>query len=205
MMELPLDCGPCSLRRWREADAPALHRHANSPEVWHNLRDSFPERYTIEDARNWIRFIATAGPALHLAIEVAGEAVGGVSLEIGPDIERCSAEIGYWIGKHHWGEGIATAAVRGATEYALAVLPLTRIFALPFLRNPASLRVLEKAGYTREAVLRRSAMKEGVVLDRVLYAFVIEEAPSPGRIPGRITEIHSFTGPPALPLRDDLR
>lgn len=201
MMELPLDCGPCTLRRWREADAPALHRHANSPEVWYNLRDSFPEQYTIADARSWIRSIAAPGPALHLAIEVAGEAVGGVSLEIGPDIERCTAEIGYWIGQRHWGGGIATAALQGATEYALAALPLTRIFALPFLRNPASLRVLEKAGYMREAILRRSAIKDGIVLDRALYAFISEEAPSSGPI----REILSFTSPPALPLRDALR
>ena len=48
----------------------------------------------------------------------------------------------------------------------------TRIFAVPFTRNVASCRVLEKAGYVYEGILRRSAIKDGVIIDQCLYAFI---------------------------------
>ncbi len=69
-----------------------------------------------------------------------------------------------------WGKGIATAAVRALSTYGFKELSLTRIFAVPLINSTASMRVLEKAGYVREGVLRRSAIKEGIVLDQVLYA-----------------------------------
>ena len=84
------------------------------------------------------------------------------------DIERLSAEIGYWLGEAVWGKGIATAAVRTLSTYGFRELELTRIFAVPLISSTASMRVLEKAGYVREGVLRRSAIKEGIVLDQVL-------------------------------------
>jgi [ribosomal protein S5]-alanine N-acetyltransferase len=106
----------------------------------------------------------------HSSVEVGGEAVGGVGLLPKSDIERLSAEIGYWIGEATWGKGIATAAVKTLSTYEFKELGLTRIFAVPLVSNPASVRVLEKAGYVREGVLRRSAIKEGIILDQVLYA-----------------------------------
>ena len=84
-----------------------------------------------------------------------------------------SAEIGYWLGEEYWGRGIVTAALKGLTAYAVETLGICRVFALPFTDNPASCRVLEKAGYVREAVLRRSAVKDGEIKDQALYAFVV--------------------------------
>ena len=86
------------------------------------------------------------------------------------DVERVAAELGYWLGEAFWGRGIMSVAVRAATEYAFSAFGLTRLYALPYARNSVSIRVLEKAGYTREALLRRSAIKDGVVLDQVLLA-----------------------------------
>jgi ribosomal-protein-alanine N-acetyltransferase len=106
---------------------------------------------------------------------VENEAVGGIGLERKSDVERCSAEIGYWLGEDIWRRGIATAAVGALTSYGIEVLSLSRIFATPFANNPASIRVLEKAGYVREGVLRRSAIKEGVILDQVLYAIIDQD------------------------------
>lgn len=89
---------------------------------------------------------------------------------LGTDVERCAAEIGYWLGEQFWGRGIATAAVITLTDYAFTNLNLTRVFALPFARNNGSIRVLQKTGYTLEGCLRRSAIKDGVVLDQLMYA-----------------------------------
>jgi ribosomal-protein-alanine N-acetyltransferase len=165
-----LDCGCCVLRPWREGDESSLVRHANNLEVWRRLRDSFPYPYTYADAEQWIAFVRHQDPQTHFAIEVHGEASGGIGLELGSDIERRSAEVGYWLGEDFWGKGITTAAVRALSGYGFEVLNLTRIFAVPFASSAASIRVLEKCGYIREGIMRRSAIKEGVVLNQVLYA-----------------------------------
>ena len=184
--EMRLDCGRCVLRPWAAGDEPSLARHANNYEIWRNLRDYFPHPYTLADAEQWISFTQQQTPQTLFAVEVGGEAVGGVGLYLKSDIERLSAEIGYWLGEAVWGKGIATAAVRALSTYGFKELSLTRIFAVPLISSTASMRVLEKAGYVREGVLRRSAIKEGIVLDQVLYAltdmdvspYVSEKTPS---------------------------
>ncbi|MQA91763.1 MAG: GNAT family N-acetyltransferase [Gemmatimonas sp.] len=167
---MKIDCGTCRIRRWRSGDEPSLAENANNRAVWINLRDRFPHPYTLKDANDWVLHASGQTPLTNLAIEVDGQAVGGIGLVLNNDVERVSAEIGYWLGEPYWGRGVTTNAVRAVTEYGFATFELTRIFALPFGHNSASLRVLEKAGYGREGVLRRSAIKEGQVLDQIVYA-----------------------------------
>ena len=167
-MRLPL--GVCDVRSWRPADAAAIVRHANNRNVWLNLRDRFPHPYTLRDARKFLASAAGARPETSFAIEVDGAAVGGIGFRIQRDVERIGAELGYWIGETYWGRGIATAAVRAVAEHAMATHDLVRVFALPFAHNRASARVLEKAGFVLEGVLRSSALKDGQILDQLLYA-----------------------------------
>ena len=108
---------------------------------------------------------------------VDGQAAGGVSLTLGQDIERRSAEIGYWLGRAYWGRGVITDAVRAATRYAFEELGMARVFAVPFVRNPASARVLEKAGYLNEGRMHWSALKDGELLDQWLFAAYHEQDP----------------------------
>src|SRR3712207_540250 len=152
-----LDCGRCVLRPWSEGDEASLVGHADNYEVWRRVRDRFLRPYTRVDAERWIAAARRQDPPTQFAIEVEGEAAGGIGLEIGEDIGRRSAEIGYWLGEAYWGRSIATAAVRALTAYGLEALGLTRIFAVPFASNPASMRVLERCGYVREGTMRRSA------------------------------------------------
>jgi len=115
--------------------------------------------------------MATAEPAdTNLAIEVAGEAVGGVGFVPGSDVERFSAEIGYWLSETLWGRGIATEAVVLVTHFTFDQLNMLRVFALPFADNVASRRVLEKAGYECEGILRASSVKFGEPRDQAVYA-----------------------------------
>jgi [ribosomal protein S5]-alanine N-acetyltransferase len=100
--------------------------------------------------------------------------IGGISLLPGIDIERVSAEIGYWLSEDYWGKGIATRAVIAITDYAFDHFDFTRLFALPFATNTASCRVLEKAGFVRDAILRRALIKHGVIHDLALYSSVRE-------------------------------
>ena len=99
-----------------------------------------------------------------------GVLAGGIGLLPGEDIHILTAEIGYWLGEPFWGRGLATAAVSAFTAHAFANLGLRRVFARVLDWNPASARVLEKCGYVLEGRLRRGAIKDGKVVDELLYA-----------------------------------
>ena len=167
-----IDCGICTIRSWQTGDEATLLQHANNRAVWLNLRDRFPHPYTPDDARQWIGFVVGQKLETNWAIDVAGEAAGGIGIVLHDDVERCTAEIGYWLGEAHWGRGIITTALGAVTAYAFDQFGLLRIYAAPFAHNAASARVLEKAGYQYEGTMRRSAIKDGVVLDQLLYACV---------------------------------
>ena len=98
--------------------------------------------------------------------------MGGIGYVAGRDVERYSAEIGYWLGETLWGRGIVSEALVLVTAHAFAELNFLRLFALPFADNPGSIRVLEKAGYLREGVLRSSSVKFGLPKDQIIYAAV---------------------------------
>lgn len=162
----------CAVRSWEPEDALSLARHANDRRIWINLRDRFPHPYTREDARAFLAAAQAATPETRFAIEVDGQAAGGIGYTLHEDVERGSAEIGYWLGAEFWGRGIVTEALRAVTSHALRSHGLARVFAVPFEWNPASFRVLEKAGYVLEGRMRRSAVKDGKIIDQLLYAFV---------------------------------
>ena len=163
----------CTLRPWRPGDEPSLERYANNRNVSRNLRDRFPYPYTATDAKEWIAFAAALTPPVqHFAIVVDGNAAGGISVEPGEGERRRSAEVGYWLGEPLWGRGIATTALRAITEYGFETFDVCRLEAGVFAWNPASARVLEKAGYTLEGRARLAVIKDGQMTDRLLYALV---------------------------------
>ncbi|MGH9388558.1 MAG: GNAT family N-acetyltransferase, partial [Vicinamibacteria bacterium] len=145
-------------------------------EIWRNLRDGFPHPYTLAHARKYIRSASPKEPETRFAIAVEGQAVGGIGFVRSSDVERVSAEIGYWLSEAFWGRGITTEALRAVTRHAIETHGLTRVFAVPYEWNHPSFRVLEKAGYTLEGRLRRSAIKDGRIIDQLLYAYVVPEA-----------------------------
>jgi RimJ/RimL family protein N-acetyltransferase len=161
----------CTLRGLLPSDAPTLQRHADDTAVWRNLFDGFPHPYTMADAQAW------CGGGWRDAGDVFGIVVdGGVIGCVGATPvtapgRSCNAEVGWWIGQTNWGRGIAADALAVFTAWIWPQRPqLTRLFATIFLRNPASMRVADKAGYQREGLLPRSIVKAGEVIDSVLYA-----------------------------------
>lgn len=151
-------------------DAPSLARHADNWNIWIQLRDRFPHPYTEADARSFLSYVTGKQlPATLWAIEVDGEAAGGIGIVLMSDIERVSAEIGYWLGEPFWRRGVVTEALRAVTTHAFAGFELTRIFALPFADNRGSIRVLEKAGYALEGRMPQSAIKNGILRDQLMY------------------------------------
>ena len=165
-----LEGSRCAVRTWHARDVDAIVRHADNVKIAKQLRDRFPHPYTRHNASEFLQFAASAHPPTNLAIDVAGEAVGGVGFVPGTDIERYSVEIGYWLGESMWGRGIATEAVTLVADYVFDALGMLRLFAVPFADNTASCRVLEKAGFTREGIMRASSVKFGESRDQALYA-----------------------------------
>ena len=169
-MDQPI--GEYRIRDWRMEDAPSIARHANNKKIWLNLRDIFPHPYTLSHARAYISNAITVNPATAFAIATPSEAIGGIGLVPGTDVHRFTAEMGYWLAEPFWGRGIMTRAVACMTAYAIGELKLHRVFAEPYTTNPASARVLEKAGFTREGVLRSNVYKDGRVLDQYMYSYI---------------------------------
>ena len=167
-----LDLGDLQIRSWRKSDLDALVRHANNPKIASNLRDQFPHPYTRRDGIDYLEFVREQKPERNFALQYEGEAIGGLGFQLGLDISRISAEMGYWLSESFWGRGFASRAAKAASDWAFEQYKLTRVFALVFSHNAASVRVLENAGFQREGIMRRSALKNGVVLDQFLYAKV---------------------------------
>lgn len=158
------------IRPWRDSDAFSLRRHADDRQVWQNLRDAFPNPYTIGDAFGFIASCATESGQYIRAIEAEGEAVGSIGLVFQKDVHRYTAELGYWLGREFWGRGIMTSAVREFCDAAFESFGLVRIFAEPYEHNSASRRVLEKSGFQLEGILSKSAFKDGRHINCCMYA-----------------------------------
>jgi RimJ/RimL family protein N-acetyltransferase len=171
---MPIEFSHGLLRTWQWEDAAALVTQANNRRVSQNMRDAFPFPYTADDADRWLTVANKYDPPRNFAIVVAGAPVGGLGLVLKDDVYHRTAEIGYWLGEDYWRRGIATAAVRAAVDYAFATFDLCRLYAGVFAGNPASARVLEKAGFTCEARLRNAITKDGRTTDELIYAIVRE-------------------------------
>ncbi|MBU1938070.1 GNAT family N-acetyltransferase [bacterium] len=165
----------CDVRSYRKSDADSLPFHANNRKVWMNLRDGFPHPYTRDDAEAFIKIALEKRPETHFAIAVNDHAVGGIGFSLHTDVERISAEIGYWLGETFWNRGITTEALQAVTRYAVKEHKLTRVYADPYEWNRASFRVLEKAGYILEGRMRRSVIKDGKIIDQLLYAYIVPD------------------------------
>ena len=164
-----------TLRTWRAADAASLAVNADDIMLWNNVRDFFPHPYTLGDAREFIAVAAGKSCPVDFAVVVGGRAVGGVGFVPGTDVERFGAEIGYWPGSRYRGRGIMTAAVGRAVEWMFANTPIIRIFAAVYATNPASQRVLAKAGFRHVGTFRRAFFKNGAFVDGCCYELLKDE------------------------------
>ena len=156
------------IRRLRVGDEEALSANANDRDIWRNVRDRFPHPYTLGDAAWWI---ANSGDT-HFGIEIDGAIGGCIGFDRDDDVFFRGAEIGYWLGKKHWGKGIATAALTGLTERIFATTDIVRLYAGVYEWNPASARVLAKSGYVLEGRKKSAVFKDGQLIDELLYAKV---------------------------------
>ena len=166
------------LRPWRQSDAPDVARYANNEKIARNLRNVFPHPYTLADAQGFVDSCLAGSPETSMcrAIVVDGHTVGSIALFRGSDVYSRTAELGYWLAEDYWGRGIMTQAVQRMCEEGFERWgDLVRIYAEPFVHNAGSRRVLEKAGFTLEGILRQSVFKRGQVCGSCIYALLAEE------------------------------
>ena len=187
LVVISIDCGVCILRPWRPRDLDSLVHHANSRNVWLTVRDRFPHPYTRENGRGWLEAVVPEHPPTVLAIDLGGEAIGGIGVVAGKDVNSHTGEIGYWLGETHWNRGIATAAIRAFVPWVAATFGFRRLFAEIFESNPASAHVLEKCGFVREGVLRLHARKDGKYMDQIVYGLLLDEQIPAGSSPPATT------------------
>ena len=160
------------IRSFQSEDVDAIVKYANNRKIWLNLRDLFPHPYTKIDGINWIKQVQEEKPERNFAIASNEEVIGGIGITLQSDVNRLSGEIGYWLGEPFWGRDITSRAVKAFTEYAFVTYNIIRIYAYIFSNNLASMRVLEKAGYTCEGCLRGSIIKDGKICDSFVYSIL---------------------------------
>ena len=169
--------GLARLRPISTADRVRLAELANDRRIWRNMTDRFPHPYRLDDADEWIELCVNEGdPTRNFAIEVNGQLVGAIGLDLLDGEKTGVCNVGYWIAPGFWNRGIATVALRAMVEYAAEAFSVRRLQASVFGWNPASGRVLEKCGFRLEGRLSNGISKGGDVTDELIYGLVTAEA-----------------------------
>ena len=162
-----------ALRPFRKGDEKSLQENINHKDIYrYTLRIPYP--YTLRHAKEFVKSCLLAykkkdAAELRFAIDVNGGVVGGIGLR---EIDGHKAEIGYWLAKKDWGRGIMTAAVKLVSNYGFRQMRLRRVYAMVSAKNKASARVLEKAGFRFEGLLRKLYKKDGKLIDAMSHAKV---------------------------------
>ncbi len=160
-----------ALRPLRLTDQADLVQHADDVELVYGVGDSFPHPYTENDAAQFILSNVGRTDSAQLCLTQDDRLVGMIGIVSPFSPRSVFAEIGYWTGRSVRGHGVTTLALSTYANHLFEKYPLlNRLEALTFPDNTASQRVLEKTGFTREAVLKGRARQRGQIVDDFLYA-----------------------------------
>ena len=158
------------LRAWKISDLNSLVEHANNCNIAKWLTNQFPYPYDEKAGMDFINLVSKDEPLKVFAIEINSEPVGSIGIFPQSDIHEKNAEIGYWLSEKYWGNGIIPKAIKDIVDYGFKTFDIVRIFARPFSTNKGSQKVLEKAGFELEAVLKKALFKNDEYLDELIYS-----------------------------------
>lgn len=164
----------CELKPWKMEYADDLAEAINNKNILNNLRDGIPYPYTVADAEEFISSAMKAdkNSTFAFAIICGGRTVGSIGVFRQDNIHFRTAEMGYYIAEPYWGKGIGTSAVASICKMVFENTDIVRIYAEPFAYNIASRRILEKNGFVCEGILRNNAVKNGKILDMMMYSLI---------------------------------
>ena len=168
-----IDCGSFILRPLTETDRDALVKYGNNRSIWRNMRNIFPHPYTMDDADKMIERVSKSTTVF--CINYNNECIGVIGCFPQTDVYSKSAELGYWLAEPFWSKGIMRIAVQKICEYVFRDFDIVRIYASVYEWNPASMKVLENAGFKFEGISRKSVFKDGQLLDEYRYALLSSE------------------------------
>lgn len=149
-----------------------MQQQADNYNISRFLFNSFPYPYTIDEAGRWVTSHQNQDPITNFAIVIDEKVAGGIEFKRDKDVHAKNATLGYWLGETYWGRGVMTEATNLITAYAFKDFDIIRIQATVNDNNPASMRVLEKAGFKKEGIMRNAIVKHGEVMDEHLYALL---------------------------------
>ena len=158
------------LRSWKISDLDSLVKYANNKDIAKYMTDKFPFPYEDSNGRAFIEFATKDDPIHIFAIDIDGQAVGGIGIHPQDDIRRKNAELGYWLAEPFWGKGIISSAIKQIIDFAFETYDIDRVFACPFGTNSASQKVLEKNNFILEGKFEKSLIKNGELEDELIYA-----------------------------------
>jgi RimJ/RimL family protein N-acetyltransferase len=168
--------GSLLLRPWRLEDVPRVAHICSDPEISRWTR--VPSPYTEEHAQGWIEqtvrdWDSGEGEAA-FAVTKSGEVVGAIGLRLHEDY-AVHGSIGYWVAAEARGRGVATDALRLVSRWGLRDLGLPRVQLVTDPENEASQRVAEKAGFSREGLLRSYLKVPNGRRDVVMFSLLADE------------------------------
>jgi len=172
---MKLTNGTVTIRPYEETDLDQLVTIANNPEVSRWLSYVFPSPYTRECGESWIKKCQDDLNPKAFAITDNGVLVGGIGIEIFDDVVERTGELGYWLGEPFWRKGIGSTAVELFVKWCFETFDLERIEAACFEQNIGSAKVMEKAGFTFEGVLRNRIFKFGKPANAKMYSILKHE------------------------------
>lgn len=164
------------LRPMSMADIEFVFRHFSSTET--NQFSSYENLKSMQEAMELFKlFIEPGKPSsfrLGIVLRKTGELVGTLGF-YGLATRDRRAEIGYDLGKEHWGRGIMTEAVRALVKYGFEEIGLNRIEASVDPENERSVKLLERLCFTREGRLREKYYYKGRFHDDLVYSLLLSD------------------------------
>lgn len=157
------------IRNFKMSDKSSIAKHANNRKIWRNVRNAFPHPYTETNAEWWISTILTEEVKTKFVIVVDGKAIGGIGVEKKEDVYSQTMEFGYWIGEEYWNKGIITEAIQEMVNYVFEKFDIVRLEAHVYHWNVGSMRALEKAGFQKEAILKKRVFKDSEYVDEHIF------------------------------------
>jgi [ribosomal protein S5]-alanine N-acetyltransferase len=156
-----------SIVYWNSTDINDLQKIANNYNIKKNMSDIFPNPFTVQDAKT---YLLDAKHNNSYAIKsIDNKLLGEIELSLEKDDKTHVGTLKYWIGELYWGKGYATEAVKLFTPYCFEKFGVERIQAKIYTWNEASVRVVEKAGFEFEALLKKNTRKNGEYVDELMY------------------------------------
>jgi ribosomal-protein-alanine N-acetyltransferase len=165
------------LRPFNLDDAPRVKELAGEWEIAETTA-TIPHTYENGVAEEWIEthaetFEKDQGVTFAIVLKKNGILIGAIDILVRMIHEW--AELAYWIGKPYWNQGYCTEAAKEVLRYGFDQLGVNRIYARHMTKNPASGRVLQKIGMTREGILRQALKRFGKFEDAVLYSILQDD------------------------------